>query len=199
MIRCPTQEMGTELERLQRRLVDWKHIVVEMDTWLNWDHETYPYIMCCVITVIFLFIWLLQPPLLTIASIFVMLVCLLDFLVPSMFKEYFSKQPWSAYKQERYEKCCKRLLSTRNSCIALLHWVVNLRQARPTHYFLGASILLLSIAFLGNAIPGLLLAYFLAIFLVLLPGLVYRGIMAKYFALLLQVFVDLMKGHRKKD
>lgn len=57
--------------------------------------------------------------------------------------------------------------------------------------------ILLTIAFVGNSIPGLFLAYLTTVFLALLPGLVHRGIVFSWYAIGLEVFVNLLKGHKK--
>ncbi|XP_041474588.1 ADP-ribosylation factor-like protein 6-interacting protein 1 [Lytechinus variegatus] len=188
-----------DLNHVLDSLADWKHIIVRADSWLRWEEDSYPYIMCASITLFYILMWLIQPTLLTTVSLIIMIVCLLDFLVPSVFKEYFSKQAWSEYNQRRYEKCCSTLLNIQNATTSTVRWILNLREKKPKYYFLGASVILLTIAFVGNSIPGLFLAYLSTLFIALLPGLMYYGILASWYAMVLEVFVNLLKGHKKKD
>ncbi|XP_011678974.1 ADP-ribosylation factor-like protein 6-interacting protein 1 isoform X3 [Strongylocentrotus purpuratus] len=196
------QEIEAEVNDLNPMLdslADWKHIIVRADAWLQWDEDSYPYIMCAAITVFYILIWLIQPSILTTVSLIIMTVCLLDFMVPSVFKEYFKKQAWSEFKQRRYEKCCSKLLNTQKMFMSTGRWILNLREKKPKYYFLGASVTLLTIAFVGNSIHGLFLAYLSTIFLALFPGLLYYGILASWYAKVLEVFVNLLKGHKKRD
>ncbi|XP_038065029.1 ADP-ribosylation factor-like protein 6-interacting protein 1 [Patiria miniata] len=195
-----SESKDEEITSLEQSLHEWRYILLHADGWLRWERENQPLIMAAAVTVFFTMLWWLEPSVLTTLSLLVMLICLADYLGPTVFHSYLCPPTeWTAEHQRQYQQVCISLLRTKDSVVNGYQWLKNMKEEKPKQYFILVVVVLAVIAFIGNLIPNLCLAYFLAVFLVLLPGLQQRGLLAQAYAASLQVVVNLLKQTKKKD
>ncbi|XP_077979854.1 ADP-ribosylation factor-like protein 6-interacting protein 1 [Glandiceps talaboti] len=193
------QQKDEEIERLEKSLHSWRYVLVQADKVLTWEKKPYPYILAAGVTIKFLIICLLQPSILTSIALTIMALCLVDYLVPAVSSKYLQTNEWTPDQERQFQHVCIELVNDKRCIQDVVNSAKKLRQEKPKHYFMVVMSVLSVVAFIGNAIPNLLLMYFLVLFLVLLPGLKHHGILAKYYALVLEKINKLIKRKKKEE
>ncbi|XP_072028139.1 ADP-ribosylation factor-like protein 6-interacting protein 1 [Amphiura filiformis] len=182
-----------EIASLENTLHDWRHILLHADRWLRWQDDSYPAILVTLVTLCYGILWWWEPSILTTIALIVMKLCLIDYLVPTVFQKYFNTEEWTAEHERKLQQICIILIHSKDKVIRTYKWVKETRDSKPKQYFFAVIGVLSVVAFIGNLIPNLLLMWLLSVFLVLVPGLNHRGIIAKYYASTLQFVVSFIR------
>ncbi|XP_071797695.1 ADP-ribosylation factor-like protein 6-interacting protein 1 [Asterias amurensis] len=189
-----------EIAALEQSLHEWRYILLHFDRWLRWEDQVQPIIMVAIVTVLFMMFWWMEPSILTSISLLGLFVCLADYLGPTVFHSYLiPTHEWTAEHQRQYQQVCISLIRAKDTVMRRCEWLKNMKEVKPKQYFILVVVILAVIAFVGNLIPNLLITYFLAVFLVLLPGLEHRGLITQVYATTLLTLVNSLRQTKKKD
>ncbi|KAF0291972.1 ADP-ribosylation factor-like protein 6-interacting protein 1 [Amphibalanus amphitrite] len=170
------KENVARTRRLRRALEDWRELLAPLHGVLVWRHEYHPPLLAAVVTLIFLVVWYLEPPLLTLVAVLGVTATTADYLVPALCQALFRPQDWTASNEREFERMCELLADISTSMECCWFQLSGWKQEKPKLYFIGMVGVLLLLAWLGNNINNLFLAYLLAQWIVMYPGLRQRGL-----------------------
>jgi hypothetical protein len=61
-------------------------------------------------TVLFMFLWLLDPSILTVVSVFGLCVTVSDYVIPSVASSFFKPEKWTARREKEFEELCTNIV-----------------------------------------------------------------------------------------
>ncbi|XP_070580797.1 ADP-ribosylation factor-like protein 6-interacting protein 1 [Ptychodera flava] len=193
------QQKDEEIEKMEKRLENWKVFLLKADKILTWEKPFYPYVLAGTVTLVFIVICWLQPSILTSVAMALMIACLVDYLAPTLRNKYADNKDWTADQEAQFQHICIALVDAKRYIQGVVNSVKKLKSEKPKHHFILVMSVLGFVAFIGNLIPNLLLAYLIVLALVLLPGLKHRGILTKYYALIMEKIGKLIKRKKKAE
>jgi len=188
--------MSGEVATLKRKIEVWREIIILADSVLSWDKEWYAAVTSGTLSILFLVIWSQEPSMVTLVALLGLLVTLLDFLVPRIQEKMFSKESWSADKEQKLEKICQELVFVRSLGRRLWAALGEYKASSPCVYLLAVIVSLYTLAYLGTIFSGIFLSFMVLLIVCMLPGLHRRGLMQKYcanFILRIEEFVKAKK------
>lgn len=169
-----------ETARLEEQLQRWGDVLVAAERALRWEKPVYPVAIAGAVSLLFLVIYWLDPSLLTGVSTFVMTLCVVDFLLPTLTSKFLSPNHWTTDKQQHFNDVCKQLANLRRRLYGWGLRLQDLREEKPLVYLATVTVGLLVLAWIGEQFHNLLLTYMLVMSLLLLPGLNRHGVLSKY-------------------
>jgi len=176
----PQESSGSDsLSRLKKDLEGYREIILPINKILEWEQNHYPAIIVAVITFIFSIVWYLEPSVLTSFSLLGVIICMVDFLVPTVSSYFFSGAEWTVVQERQFEHICTRLLNARTHINNVRIALTNLKAEKPKVYLLVMMGAFSVMAWIGSLIDNLLLTYIMVVFVVLVPGLRKHGILQK--------------------
>ena len=108
---------------------------------------------------------------LTLLSVVGLLFTLLDYLTPLVAAKVFPADSWSRDKEKKLESLCRALVNTGVFLRSCWSTYSQAKAGKPTLHF-GATVTgLLTSAYLGSLVSGMLLSYILLMVTLMLPGL----------------------------
>lgn len=150
-------------------------------------------------TILFTLIYYLDPSVLTGLSCTVMILCLADYLVPTLAPRVFGSNKWTTEQQQRFHEICGNLVKTQRRVFGWWKRLFALKEEKPKMYFLSVISSLVAVAWIGQQVHNLFLTYLIVSFLLLLPGLNQHGIITKYAGMAKREINKLLKQKEKKN
>ncbi|KAK2156777.1 hypothetical protein LSH36_205g03053 [Paralvinella palmiformis] len=190
---------STDLQNLKKDLEGYREIILPFNKVLEWEKPHYPAILVGSITFIFSIVWYLEPSVLTSFSLLGVILCLVDFVVPTLSSYLFSSAEWTIVQERQFESICIRLLNARRHIINVKNALAILKRDKPRVYLLVMMGAFALMAWIGSLIDNLLLTYLLMVFLVLVPGLRKHGILQKLTSNIKEVVMRMIKGKEKAN
>lgn len=193
------EESSTELSRLKKDLEGYRELILPLNKLLEWEQQHYPAIIIGVITFIFSIVWYVEPSVLTTFSLLGVLLCAVDFAVPTVSGYLFSGSEWTVVQERSFENICVRLLNARTHINNVRIALMNLKNDKPKMYLVVMMGAFAFGAWIGSLIDNLLLTYLMVVFVVLVPGLRKHGILQRATAGLKEIVTRLIKGPPKPE
>jgi hypothetical protein len=160
-----------ELVKLfKRRLENWREVLTHLNALITWEKPYYPGIITGIVTLIFILLWYFDPSVLTTLSIFGIIACVLDYVVPILSASFFDSSKWTGARERKYEEICYELVTLYIHMKAVWESTRQIKETKPYVYFIGILGTLTLTAWIGNLINNLFLTYLIALFTSLLPG-----------------------------
>ncbi|KAK2579774.1 hypothetical protein KPH14_011110 [Odynerus spinipes] len=170
-----SSEKEKHMKQLKRKMECWREVVLPLNSILLWEKSWYPALILGLTTTIFCMIWILEPALLTLISLTLLVLALVDYFVPTIISIWSTANSWTGQKEKKLNEICHNLSEAILQLQNLWTSVVNMRNSRP-NFFYGMIILSLTLfAWLGNTINNLLLSYIAVNAILLTPGFRYKG------------------------
>ncbi|KAF3699729.1 ADP-ribosylation factor-like protein 6-interacting protein 1 [Channa argus] len=191
--------LAQETAQLEEQLQGWGEVILSGDRVLRWEKPWFPAALMVVTSVLFLLIYYLDPSVLTGLSCSVMLLCLADYLVPTIAPKVFGSNKWTSEQQQRFHEICGNLVKTQRRIVGWWKRLCTLKEEKPKMYFASVISTLLTAAWIGQQVHNLLLTYLIVSCLLLLPGLNQQGIITKYVAMAKREINKLLKQKEKKN
>ncbi|XP_051571051.1 ADP-ribosylation factor-like protein 6-interacting protein 1 [Myxocyprinus asiaticus] len=191
--------LAQETSQLEEHLQGWGEIILAGDHVLRWERPWYPGALVGVTTVLFTLIYYLDPSVLTSLSCTVMILCLADYLVPTLAPRVFGSNKWTTEQQQRFHEICGNLVKTQHRVLSWWKRLFALKEEKPKMYFLSVISSLVAVAWIGQQVHNLFLTYLIVSFLLLLPGLNQHGIITKYAGMAKREINKLLKQKEKKN
>ncbi|XP_048860510.1 ADP-ribosylation factor-like protein 6-interacting protein 1 [Brienomyrus brachyistius] len=191
--------IAQETSQLEEQLQGWGEVILASDRVLRWEKPWFPGALVAVSTVIFLLVYFLDPSVLTGVSCAVMILCLADYLVPTLAPRVFGSNKWTTEQQQRFHEICRNLVMSRHSVQDWWKRLLTLKDDKPKMYFMSVILTLGIVAWLGQQVHNLFLTYLIVTFLLLLPGLNRHGIISKYMSMGRRELNKLLKQKEKKN
>ncbi|CAL8122488.1 unnamed protein product [Orchesella dallaii] len=186
-------------ELLKDRLTPCREICPFLLDLFIWRKEAYPLMIAGTVTSFFLVLWYLEPSVVTALSVLGLVVTIADFLLPLLSKTVSSSEDWSSEKEKKFSIFVNRIayysVQVWNSQVLLEEW----KKDHPNLYSSTVIVSLLLLAWIGNAVHNLWLAYILVLFLALLPGLLHRRIIQVYVSRFILMVSNLIQSKTKKN
>ncbi|PSN55364.1 hypothetical protein C0J52_01811 [Blattella germanica] len=186
------------VKQLKRELEGWREVILPLNSILMWDKNWYPGMLVGVTTTFFLFLWYLDPSVLTTVSVMGLIATLVDYLVPTLTANICNPENWTGSKEKKLEEICRGLAGTQIQIVNKWGMFYDMRHSRPTVYYVTVVISLVLLAWLGSMVNNLLLTYLAVTTIVLLPGMKHHGLLQKYFAHLMVTISNMVKGSKQK-
>uniref|UniRef100_A0A2K5Z4X6 ADP ribosylation factor like GTPase 6 interacting protein 1 n=1 Tax=Mandrillus leucophaeus TaxID=9568 RepID=A0A2K5Z4X6_MANLE len=164
-----TNLLAAETASLEEQLQGWGEVMLMADKVLRWERAWFPPAIICVVSLVFLIIYYLDPSVLSGVSCFVMFLYLADYLVPIVAPRIFGSNKWTTEQQQKFHDICSNLVKTRRRTVGW--WKFH----------------------------NLLLTYLIVTSLLLLPGLNQHGIILKYIGMAKRVINKLLEQKEKKN
>ncbi|XP_016104478.1 ADP-ribosylation factor-like protein 6-interacting protein 1 isoform X2 [Sinocyclocheilus grahami] len=86
--------LAQETSQLEEQLQGWGEVILAGDQVLRWEKPWYPAALVGATTILFMLIYFLDPSVLTGLSCAVMILCLADYLVPTLAPRVFGSNKW---------------------------------------------------------------------------------------------------------
>ncbi|KFM81419.1 ADP-ribosylation factor-like protein 6-interacting protein 1, partial [Stegodyphus mimosarum] len=161
-----------ELVKLcRRRLENWREILTHLNALMMWEKPYYPGIIAGFVTFIFIMLWYFDPSVLTTLSIFCIIACVLDYVVPILSSSVFDSSKWTGISERKYEEICQSIVNGYLKMRSVWDTVRQVKETKPYLYFIGVLGTLIATAWIGNLINNLFLTYLIVLFMSLLPGI----------------------------
>ncbi|XP_023680919.1 ADP-ribosylation factor-like protein 6-interacting protein 1 [Paramormyrops kingsleyae] len=194
-----TNLLAQEISQLEEQLQGWGEVILAADHVLRWQKSWFPGALIGVTTVLFTLIYYLDPSVLTGVSCSVMLLCLADYLVPTLAPKIFGSSKWTTEQQQRFHEICGNLVKLQRRLLGWWRRIFALKEEKPKMYFLSVISCLVVMAWIGQQVHNLFLTYLIVTVLLLLPGLNQHGILAKYTGMAKREINKLLKHKEKKN
>ncbi|TRY87779.1 hypothetical protein DNTS_015691 [Danionella cerebrum] len=188
-----------ETSQLEEQLQAWGEVILAGDQVLRWEKPWYPGALVGATTVLFTLIYYMDPSVLTGLSCTVMILCLADYLVPTLAPRVFGSNKWTTEQQQRFHEICGNLVKTQRRVLGWWKRLFALKEEKPKMYFLSVISSLVAVAWIGQQVHNLFLTYLIVSFLLLLPGLNQHGIITKYAGMAKREINKLLKQKEKKN
>uniref|UniRef100_A0AAY5EWP2 RETREG1-3/ARL6IP-like N-terminal reticulon-homology domain-containing protein n=1 Tax=Electrophorus electricus TaxID=8005 RepID=A0AAY5EWP2_ELEEL len=188
-----------ETAQLEEQLQGWGEVILAGDQFLRWEKPWFPGALMGITTVVFLLVYYLDPSVLTGLSCTVMILCLADYLVPTLAPRIFGSNKWCVQQQQRFHQICGSLVKTQRRVIGWWRRLFALKEEKPKMYVLSVISSLVVVAWIGQQVHNLFLTYLIVSFLLLLPGLSQHGIINKYCGMAKREINKLLKQKEKKS
>lgn len=195
----PKDEAQNELSRLKKDLEGYRELILPLNKLLEWEKTHYPAIIVGAITFIFSIVWYVEPSVLTLFSLLGVILCAVDFAVPTISSYLFSGAEWTVVQERSFENICIRLLNARTHINNVRIALINLKNEKPKAYLLVMMGAFAFGAWIGSLIDNLLLTYLMVVFIVLVPGLRKHGILQRATAGAKEIITRLIKGPPKPE
>jgi len=186
-------------EMLKDRLTPCREICPFLLDLFIWRKETYPIMIAGAVTSFFFMLWYWEPSVVTALSVVGLAVTIADYILPLVSKTVSSSEDWSSEKEKKFSIFVNRIayysVQVWNSQVLLEEW----KKEHPNVYSSIVIVSLLFLAWIGNAIHNLWLAYILVLFLALLPGLLHRRIIQAYVSRLVTMVSNLIQSKTKQN
>ncbi|XP_054614386.1 ADP-ribosylation factor-like protein 6-interacting protein 1 [Dunckerocampus dactyliophorus] len=202
MVECDNKSanmLAQETAQLEEQLQAWGEVILVGDRVLRWEKAWFPAALMGATSVLFLLIYYLDPSVLTGLSSTVMLLCLSDYLVPTLAPRVFGSNKWTTEQQQRFHEICGNLMKMQRRVLGWWRRLCTLKEDKPKMYFASVISSLLVVAWIGQQVHNLFLAYVIVSFLLLLPGLNQHGVLSKYACMAKREINKLLKHKEKKN
>lgn len=190
--------LAQETSQLEEQLQAWGEVILAGDQVLRWEKPWYPAVSVGATTILFMLIYFLDPSVLTGLSCTVMILCLADYLVPTLAPRVFGSNKWTTEQQQRFHEICGNLVKTQRRVLGWWKRLFALKEEKPKMYFFSVISSLVAMAWIGQQVHNLFLTYLVVSFLLLLPGLNQHGIITKYAGMAKREINKLLKQKEKK-
>uniref|UniRef100_A0A674D017 ARL6 interacting reticulophagy regulator 1 n=1 Tax=Salmo trutta TaxID=8032 RepID=A0A674D017_SALTR len=181
-------QAAQETAQLEEQLQGWGEVILAGDQ-----------VLLVLIHTHTMMIYYLDPSVLTGLSCTVMLLCLSDYLVPTLAPRIFGSNKWSSEQQQRFHEICGNLVKTQRRIIGWWKRLFSLKEEKPKMYFASVISSLVAVAWMGQQVHNLFLTYLIVSFLLLLPGLNQHGVISKYAGMAKREINKLLKQKEKKN
>ncbi|XP_028669909.1 ADP-ribosylation factor-like protein 6-interacting protein 1 [Erpetoichthys calabaricus] len=190
--------LAQETAQLEEQLQAWGEVILAGDKILRWEKPWFPAALCGVVSFVFLLIYYLDPSVLTGVSCAIMILCLADYLVPTLAPKIFGSTKWTTEQQQRFHEICGNLVKTQRRVLGWGRRVFALKEEKPKMYFLTVITALSAMAWIGQQVHNLFLTYLIVTFLLMLPGLNQHGLISRYVGMAKREVNKLLKQKEKK-
>jgi hypothetical protein len=171
--------MEAQIRKLKHGLENWKEIALQGKKVFIWERQWHPTALVGGSTVLFMFLWLLDPSILTVVSVFGLCVTVSDYVIPSVASSFFKPEKWTARREKEFEELCTNIVLYKARLELTWSRYYKLKTTNRKLYFILTICGLSVLAWIGCTFNNLFLAYVLVTFLVLLPGMEHNGIISK--------------------
>ncbi|XP_067912305.1 ADP-ribosylation factor-like protein 6-interacting protein 1 [Heterodontus francisci] len=191
--------LAAETAQLEEHLEGWGEVMLAADCVLRWEKSWFPAIMMLIVSVVFLLIYWLDPSVLTGVSCAIMIICLADYLVPTIASRMFGSNKWTTEQQQRFHEICSNLVKTQRRIVGWWRRIFALKEEKPKMYFMTVVSFLSVVAWIGQQVHNLFLTYLIVSFILLLPGLNRHRLITKYVGMAKREINKLLKQKEKKN
>ncbi|GLH00177.1 Acyl carrier protein, mitochondrial [Gryllus bimaculatus] len=124
-------EQEKRVKQLKRELEGWREVIIPVNSILLWEKNWYPGMLVGLTTTVFLFLWYLDPSVLTTVSVLGLITTLVDYLVPTLTASICHPDSWTGLKERKLEEICRNLIATQTQL--MFYWALfyDMRQSRP--------------------------------------------------------------------
>lgn len=191
---------GKQVLVLRHSLSGWKEILLATKAILLWEKQWHPTAIIGCTSILFMFVWLADPSILTMLSMIGLTVTLADYLVPLIGPSIFKKDSWTNTEEVAYEDLCRSMVVYKTKMMVSFYYYVLMRTTRPKmvrirwvkplwykrisliifQYYSCTITILVLLTWLGMSVNNLFLMYIVVTTLLLYPGLEHQGLLRKY-------------------
>ena len=123
------------------------------------------------LTSLYLMVYSADLTTLTLLSVLGLLITLLDYLTPLVAAKVFPADSWSREKEKKLDSLCRAVVNTGVFLRSCWSTYSQAKAGKPTLHFGATVTLLLTSAYLGSLVSGIILSYLVLMVLLMLPGL----------------------------
>ncbi|EDW83902.1 uncharacterized protein Dwil_GK13434 [Drosophila willistoni] len=157
------------LNKLKHDLEPFRTAIVSAYGLLIWEKQYYPGLVFAGISVMYLMLWYLDLPLITLLSLLALMTMILDFVFPTISRLLFSGVNWDGEQEAKFEEVCSQMNCVKTN---LVEWYEYLfKERKSTVFVILISMGLLALAWVGAIINNLLLMYLTTLFIAMWPGI----------------------------
>ncbi|GBM55343.1 ADP-ribosylation factor-like protein 6-interacting protein 1 [Araneus ventricosus] len=147
---------------------------------------------------IFRLLWYFDPSVLTTISVFGILACILDYVVPILSASVFDSSKWTGTQEKKYEDICHGFVNTSMKIKHMWESVRQIKENKPYLYFIGVLGALIFTAWIGNLINNLFLAYLIVLLAALLPGIKSHNVIQENISIVMGMIKGITGQSKKK-
>nr|ADD38454.1 ADP-ribosylation factor-like protein 6-interacting protein 1 [Lepeophtheirus salmonis] len=188
---------------IKYHLSDWREIILLAESILKWERKYYPGIILLAVSIFYSIIWLWDPSMVTLFSVFGMIIVSADYFVPRIMSQILEEHlVWTGPKEKRYDEVCEELAILCTYPFKVYSFLSYYKDHWPITHFFCTAATLLSISWLGMNVDNVLIFYISTLFVLLWPGFSQLVYMQKYVWKGLQKVVGLFRredAHKKTE
>lgn len=173
-------------------LRDWQSLILQFESLLTWEKPVLLLKVIFLITLFYGVVWFFEPPLISSVGFLVIIVNLTIYFGPILSSRFRVTMPVGE-QYRKYLEFCKRLINFRTLTISTFQYIAYLRNYRPFLYTLVCLNVLPILLVIAYRFDGILLAYFLTIVLLLVPGIRHTGVLTIISFMIRRVFRFLLR------
>lgn len=119
------------MKKVKRKLEAWREVILPLHSVLTWDKKWYPGVTFGTVTVIYLMLWCMDPPFLTLVSSIGIILSVMDFLVPTMITKFYPSSSWTKNEEKLFEEICKSIVIHYNWMHITCHSFYKMKESSP--------------------------------------------------------------------
>ncbi|KAJ3642896.1 hypothetical protein Zmor_025644 [Zophobas morio] len=172
-------DQEAQIRKLKHALEHWKEIVLLGKKVFIWDKQWHPTALVGGSTILFTFLWLLDPSILTVVSVFGLVLTVCDYMIPTIASSFFKPEKWTSRKEQEFEELCTSIVLYKAKIELAWGRYYRMKNTNRKMYF-GLTIVFLSLlAYIGCSFNNLFIAYVLVTLLMLFPGMEHKGMIRR--------------------
>ncbi|CAD7091121.1 unnamed protein product [Hermetia illucens] len=161
--------------KLKHDLESWREVILHTNSLLKWDKKFYPGIIFAVISIFYLLLWYLDLSTLTLISLSLLVVTIIDYVFPLVSRIVFKTENWTGTQENKFEEICQELCATKIKLCSFYNYIFTAKEEKSTMFLISVSLILVLLAWIGSVIDNLFLCFITTLFAALYPGLSHHG------------------------
>ncbi|GAB0086794.1 hypothetical protein DMENIID0001_009760 [Sergentomyia squamirostris] len=132
LLNLGTSEQKKQLNKLKHDLEDWREVILHGSRILTWEKAFYPGIIFAAASVLFLLLWFLDLSVLTLISLGLLWLNLLDYLYPFVGKILFKPENWTGVQEKEFEMICVKIFHAKQCICSIAGSLITAKEKKST-------------------------------------------------------------------
>ncbi|KAH8306311.1 hypothetical protein KR018_007382, partial [Drosophila ironensis] len=157
------------LNKLKHDLEPFRTAIVGAYGVLTWEKQYYAAVIFGGISAMYLLLWYLDLPLITLLALLALTTIVLDYVFPTISRLLCGGSNWDGDKEAKFEDVCGQVCAIKASLLMWYEYIF--KERKSTVFVIIVSLGLLVVAWIGAIINNLLLMYLATLLVAMWPGL----------------------------
>lgn len=123
--------------KLKHDLESWREVILHTNSLLKWDKKFYPGIIFAVISIFYLLLWYLDLSTLTLISLSLLVVTIIDYVFPLVSRIVFKTENWTGTQENKFEEICQELCATKIKLCSFYNYIFTAKEEKSTMVSIG--------------------------------------------------------------
>ncbi|KAG4075668.1 hypothetical protein HA402_003493 [Bradysia odoriphaga] len=170
-----TSDQKKMLNKMKHDLEGNREIVLHLNSILKWEKKFFPGLIFGFSTILFLVLWYLDLSTMTMATLMLLIMSVVDVGFPVVSKFIFKPENWTGEHEKQFENVCGEICVAQLAICNALSYVFAKEAKSPVSSII-TIVVLIALAYIGAVVDNLLLSYLGFLAIMFYPGLLHHGI-----------------------